>query len=88
MLKLLLSVDGSPSAVRATQKLIETLDWYKERPSIDVVVVHLPVPRVPNMGAFVSKEMIQAYYNDECKAMLAPSRELLDKAGVAYRCTS
>ena len=76
MLKVLLSVDGSPSAVRATQRLIESLDWYKEPPSIDVAVVHLPVPRVPNMGAVVSKEMIQAYYDDECKAMLArpPSR--------------
>lgn len=84
MLKVLLSVDGSPSAVRATQRLIESLDWYKEPPSIDVAVVHLPVPRVPNMGAVVSKEMIQAYYDDECKAMLAPSRELLDAAGIAY----
>ena len=84
MLKILLPVDGSPSAVRATQKLIEMLAWYKEPPVIDVVVVHLPVPRVPNMGAFVSKEMIQKYYDDECAAMLAPSRALLDQAGVAY----
>jgi nucleotide-binding universal stress UspA family protein len=84
MLKVLLPVDGSPSAVRATQKLIETLDWYKEPPEIEVVVVHLPVPKIPNMGAFVSKEMIQKYYDDECAAMLAPSRKLLDAASVAY----
>ena len=32
MLKILLPVDGSPSAVRATQKLIDTLGWYKEAP--------------------------------------------------------
>ena len=84
MLKVLLPVDGSPSAVRATQKLIDTLAWYKEPPMIDVVAVHLPVPRVPNMGAFVSKEMIEKYYEDECEAMLAPSRKLLDAAGVEY----
>ena len=84
MLKVLLPVDGSPSAVRATQKLIETLDWYREPPGIDVLAVHLPVPRVPNMSAFVSKEMIQQYYDDECDAMLAPSRKLLDAAGVRY----
>lgn len=84
MLKVLLPVDGSPSAVRATQKFIETLDWYKEPPSVDLVTVHLPVPRVPNMGALISKEMIQKYYDDECATMLAPSRKLLDAAGVAY----
>ena len=30
------------------------------------------MPGVPNMGSFVSKEMIQKYYDDECAAMLAP----------------
>jgi len=84
MLKVLLPTDGSPSALRATQKLIDTLDWYKEPPTIGLLTVHLPVPRVPNMGAFVSKEMIQKYYDDESAAMLAPSRKLLDAAGVKY----
>src|SRR3954469_7166602 len=83
MLKILLPVDGSPSAVRATQMLIDTLGWYREAPSLDVVAVHLPVPRVPNMGWFVRKEMIRKYYDDECAAMLAPSRSLLEAAGVA-----
>ena len=84
MLKVLLPTDGSPSALRATQKLVDTLDWYKEPPTIDLLTVHLPVPRVPNMGAFVSKEMIQKYYDEESAAMLAPSRKLLDAAGVQY----
>jgi nucleotide-binding universal stress UspA family protein len=84
MLKILLPVDGSPSAIRATRKLIDTLDWYKEAPAIDLVAVHLPLPRVPNMGAFVSKEMVEKYYEDECEAMLAPSRKLLDDASVKY----
>jgi nucleotide-binding universal stress UspA family protein len=84
MLRILLPVDGSPSAVRATQKLIETLDWFKEAPAIDLLTVHLPLPKVPNMGAFVSKEMIRKYYDDECAEMLLPSRQLLDAAGTTY----
>ena len=32
MLKVLLPVDGSANATRATEKLIETLSWYKEQP--------------------------------------------------------
>jgi hypothetical protein len=82
MLKIVLPVDGPPSAVRATQTLIGTLGWYKEAPSLDVVAVHLPVPSVPNMGSFVSKEIIQKCYDDECAAMLAPSRSLLEAARV------
>jgi nucleotide-binding universal stress UspA family protein len=84
MLKILLPVDGSPSSARATQKLIETLAWFKEPPAIDVVAVHLPVPRIPNMGAIISKETIQKYYDDECGAMQKGPRELLDRAGVVY----
>lgn len=84
MLKILLPVDGSPSALRATQKLIDTLEWYKEAPQIEVMSVHLPIPRVPNMGAFVSAEMVRKYYEDEGNAMLASSRTLLDTAGIAY----
>jgi hypothetical protein len=50
MLKILLPVDGSPSAVRATELLIETIGWYREAPSIELISVHLPVPRVPNLA--------------------------------------
>ena len=84
MLNVLLPVDGSPSAVRATEKLIETLDWYREPPAIDVLTVHLPVPRVPNLDMLVGKDTIEKYYDDECEAMLAPTRKLLDAAGVRY----
>ncbi len=84
MLKVLLPVDGSPSAARATQTLIDTFRWYKDAPSVDVVAVHLPVPRVPNMGSFVSKDMIRKYYEDECGAMFAPSRALLEAAAIPF----
>ena len=84
MLKVLLPVDGSPSATRATQKLIETLGWYKERPKVDLLAVHLPVPRFPNMSVVVSDEMLERYYADECEAMLAPSKKALAAADVEY----
>ena len=84
MLKVLLPVDGSKSSTRAAKKLVETLAWYKGRPQIDLLAVHLPVPRFANMGAVVSNKMIERYYSDECKAMLAPSRKILDAANVKY----
>ena len=84
MLKVLLPVDGSKSATRATKKLINTLGWYKEQPTIELLTVHLPVPRFPNMRVVVSNEMLERYYAEECKKMLAPSRKVRDAAGVKY----
>jgi nucleotide-binding universal stress UspA family protein len=84
MLRILLPVDGSESAVRATRKLIESLGWYKEPPAIDLLAVHFPVPRFPNMGVVVSNEMLESYYAEECEDMLAASKKVLDAAGVKY----
>ena len=84
MLKVLLPVDGSESSVRATEALIKMLAWYKEQPVIDLVTVHLPVPRLPNMGRVVSDDAIERYYAEESDAMLAPSTKALDAAGVTY----
>jgi len=84
MLKVLLPVDGSKSSTRATKKLVKTLGWYKEQPTVELLTVHLPVPRFPNMRVVVSNEMLERFYAEECKKMLAPSRKVLDAAGVKY----
>lgn len=84
MLKVLLAVDGSKSAARATKKLVEMLAWYKSDAQVALLVVHLPVPRYPNMSLVVSNEMIDRYYADEFKTMLKPSRKILDAAHVKY----
>ena len=84
MPRILLAVDGSECALRATRKLVETVALYKEVPDIDLVTVHLPVPRVPNMGLLVSEQMIERYYEEECIENLRASRGLLDAAGIRY----
>lgn len=84
MLKVLLPVDGSDASARATEKLVQMLGWCKDPPQVDLVAVHLPVPRFPNMGIVVSDEMIQRYYDEECARMLAASKSILEAAGVKY----
>lgn len=84
MLKILLAVDGSESAVRAARKLIETAGWYKESPTVELVAVHLPVPTVGFADLVVSRQMIERYYQDEGERMLAAARRLLDAAGIPY----
>jgi len=46
--------------------------------------VHLPVPKLPGMGAAVGKGQIQKYYEEEGQAKLAAARRKLDAAGVPY----
>jgi nucleotide-binding universal stress UspA family protein len=83
-MKVLLAVDGSASSARATEKLVQTLRWYREQPDIELLAVHLPVPRLPNMSLVISEHMLEQYYAEECEAMLAPCRQILDTAGVSY----
>jgi len=84
MVKILLAVDGSESAVRATRKLVEVLPFYKEAPQIELVNVRQPVPLVGRSGPVVTHDMVQLYYKEESDRALAPSAQVLDDAGVRY----
>jgi nucleotide-binding universal stress UspA family protein len=85
--KILLAVDGSESSIRTTRKLAETAGWYKEPIEVELVTVHLPLPKVGGFaGAVVSKDAIQRYYKDEGEKALASSRKVLEEAGI--RCTA
>lgn len=85
MLKILLAADGSESADRAAQKLIESADWYKEPLEVELVTVHLPLPQVGGFaGSVVSHDMVEKYYSEEGGKALAPVRKLLDAASVQY----
>ena len=85
MKKILLPVDGSECSTRAARKLVENLADYKKRPEIDLLAVHLPIPKLPRMNLVVSKQMLDDYYNAEFEAMLAPTKKVLDAAGVKYQ---
>jgi len=83
-MKILLAVDGSKASLDAVDCLIEHADWYREKPSVELLTVHLPVPKLPNMGKVVSKAQIQKYYDDEGEASLAAARKKLEGAGIPY----
>lgn len=85
MLKVLLPVDGSKHSTRAVKRLVETLSWYKSRPQVTLLAVHMPVPRFANMDIVVSNSMVERYYADECRAMLSPGMKVLSAAGVKYK---
>jgi nucleotide-binding universal stress UspA family protein len=83
-MKILLAVDGSKQSLDAVNCVIEHADWYREKPVVELVTVHLPLPRLPRMGLVVGKSQIQRYYQEEGEAALAAAKKRLDAAGIAY----
>jgi nucleotide-binding universal stress UspA family protein len=83
-MKILVAVDGSKPSLKAVQLLIDHCDWYRSPPQVELVTVHLPVPKLPRMGAAVGKQQIEKYYREEGESMLASARKQLDAARVPY----
>ena len=79
-MKILLAVDGSKPSMKAVQVLIDHSDWYRSKPEVELVTVHLPVPKVGG----VPKGQLDRYYAEEGEAMLAAARKKLDAAGIRY----
>jgi len=83
-MKILLAVDGSKPSLDAVDLLIKHARQFSARPEIELVTVHLPVPKLPRMGMAVGKEQLARYYQEEGEANLAAAKKRLDAAGMAY----
>lgn len=84
-MKILLAVDGSKHSLAAAQCLVEHADWYREKPVVELVTVHLPLPRLPRMGMVVGKNQIERYYAEEGEACLAMAKKKLEVSGIEYK---
>src|SRR5438046_10663701 len=83
-MKILLAVDGSAHALDAVKCVIEHADWYRTKPEIELLTVHLPVPQLPGVGKLVGKAQIERYYQEEREQALAEAKKQLDRAGLRY----
>jgi nucleotide-binding universal stress UspA family protein len=84
-MKILIAVDGSKPSLDAVQALIDHAGWYREPPQVELATVHLPVPKLPGMGAAVGKGQIEKYYQQEGDARLAAAKKKLDAARIPYQ---
>jgi nucleotide-binding universal stress UspA family protein len=73
-MRILVAVDGSKPSLKAVQLLIDHADWYRDRPEVELVTVHLPVPKV----AHLNKAQVEKYYSEEGEAMLTPAKKKLE----------
>ena len=83
-MKILLAVDGSKHSLDAVRFLTTHMDWAKERPQVDLIFVHPPLPKLSGLGAVIGKKQLEQYYQDEGAEALAAARQLLDAAKTAY----
>ena len=79
-MKILVAVDGSKPSLKAVQTLIDHSDWYRDQPAIELLSVHLPVPKI----AHVNKAQLERYYEEEGQAALLAAKKKLDAAGLSY----
>jgi nucleotide-binding universal stress UspA family protein len=80
-MKILVAVDGSKPSLKAAQLLIEHCDWYRAKPDVELVTVHLPVPPVGR----VPKSQLERYYQEEGQAKLQAARQKLGAAGIPHK---
>jgi nucleotide-binding universal stress UspA family protein len=83
-MKILLAVDGSTHSLEAAKCLVEHVARYRRKPQVELVYVHLPVPKLPGMGSVVGRSQIRRYYEEEGAQALAAAKKLLDAARIAY----
>ena len=84
-MKILLAVDGSKQSLKAVDSLIAHYDWYRDKPQVELVTVHAPVPKLPNMNLVVGKNQIERYYQEEGEECLAAAKKKLDTARIRYK---
>jgi len=84
-MKILLAVDGSKYSLDAVRCLIEHADWYRAKPEVELVTVHAPVPKLPNMGVVVGRNQIARYYREEGAAALKEASRKLRAAKVPFK---
>lgn len=83
-MKILIAVDGSRYALAAAKLLVGHTDWFREMPKVELVTVHLPVPRVGRLGVGVGKNQLERYYEQEGEEKLAGAKRVLAAAKIPF----
>lgn len=82
-MKILFAVDGSPQALVALETLTGKFGFFRDTPKLTLIHVHPPIP-YKAAAAWVGKETIARYYDEEGDAALADARELLAARDIPF----
>jgi nucleotide-binding universal stress UspA family protein len=83
-MKLLIPLDGSPSAQRALDYVVSHLEIYKEAPTVLLLNVQWKIA-TGNVKLFIDQNTINDYYREQGLAALQSARDTLDAAHLPYQ---
>jgi YjbE family integral membrane protein len=83
--RVLLAVDASEAAARATRQVIELRRGLADPAALDVHLVHVQRPVSGDVSSFVASKTLDEYYQEQSDAALAPGRQALEAAGVPFQ---
>jgi len=83
--RIVLAVDGSDPAARATEQVIGMRRDLADPGSLELHVLHVQRPVSGEVSSFISGKTLDEYYAEQSEAALSNARRLLDAAGVAYQ---
>jgi nucleotide-binding universal stress UspA family protein len=83
-MKILLAVDGSKRSLAAADQVIRLARSCSDPLLVELVTVHLPVPKLPGMSLVVGRKQLHRYYKDESEARLRATARRLEAAGLRF----
>ena len=82
-MKILVAIDGSPQALSALEKLVGKFGFFRDTPRLTLMHVHPPVP-YKAAEAWVGKETVAKYYQEESEAALSGAASFLSARGIPF----
>lgn len=85
MLKWLVPVDGSDSAVRAVSHMIDKMQWFKQPIEIHLLNVQHPMPYGNRVTSAVGHDKVAQYHHDEVGADARQAGRVRGEIRVSHR---
>ncbi|MDB5821851.1 MAG: putative Universal stress protein UspA [Herminiimonas sp.] len=87
-MNILLAVDGSEYSVKCVKFLVQHFSWLRDKPALHLLHVKLPIPKglaLAQAHAIIGSNAVEAYYQEESEAELAPAQALLKSHDVPFK---
>jgi nucleotide-binding universal stress UspA family protein len=81
MLKALVAVDGSETALSGVRHVVKLI---KDREPLEIHLINVQPPVHGDVTTFVPRQTVHDYHVDEAMKALRPACELLDRFGIPY----
>ncbi len=83
--RVVLAVDGSPSALQAARQVVSLRDDLREGHTLQVHLVNVQRSLSGDVTRFVSGKSVDDYHREQSEVALVPVRAVLEAAGVSFQ---